>query len=179
MIEQRFGPRRCRDSRKPSLDQCPDAAFYRCEICGTVFWHMGIDLKEKHLTCCEEPAKHLLPRELEAMPSGIVLDYQITGGYNDNAVSVSWKSGISGYRPEWIFLKTFTGGYMKYVSAQKRSPMRFSLADLDAFAYCDKDPCLECTFRCKRGFVIYVYEESEGLFQIPMDHMSPYWQSRE
>lgn len=30
MIEQKFGPRRCRDTRKPLEKQCPDVVFYRC-----------------------------------------------------------------------------------------------------------------------------------------------------
>lgn len=178
MIEQTFGPRRCRDSRKPSLDQCPEVAFYRCGHCRTVFWHMGISLEEKQLTCCGENAECLSAQELDALPDEVSLGYQITGGYNDNAVTVSWRTAAIDYTPEWIFLKTFTGGYMKYISNGKRSPVRFALADLDAFAYCDKDPCLECTFRCKRGFIIYVYNEKLGLFQMPMDHMSPYWQSK-
>ena len=79
--------------------------------------------------------------------------------------------------PEWIYLKTFTGGYLKYVSSEKRPPMVFALADTDAFAYCDEDPCLECVFRCKRGFIIYVYDSRAGLIEVPLDKMNAQWQS--
>ena len=33
------------------------------------------------------------------------------------------------------------------------------------------DPCLECTFRCKRDFAIYVWNRKLGLFKMPMDKM--------
>lgn len=39
--------------------------------------------------------------------------------------------------------------------ARKRSPAVFALAGEDAYAYCDKDPCEMCSFRCKNGFVLY------------------------
>ena len=97
------------------------------------------------------------------------ITYQITGGYNDNAVRVSWKMKPYGRHPEWIYLKTFTGGYLKYVMEGKHSPMVFALADTDAFCYCDEDPCLECVFRCKRGFIIYVYDRQTGLVAVPLD----------
>ena len=45
------------------------------------------------------------------------------------------------------------------------------MADEDAFAYCDKDPCVECTFRCKRGMEIYAYVENIGLIVLPLDRM--------
>jgi hypothetical protein len=82
-----------------------------------------------------------------------------------------------GRHPEWIYLKTFTGGYLKYVMEGKHSPMVFALADTDAFCYCDEDPCLECVFRCKRGFIIYVYDRQTGLVAVPLDKMNAQWQS--
>lgn len=179
MIEQTFGPRRCRDTRKPPLDQCPEVKFYRCRQCNGMVSQMGIGIETKPLSCCGEETELLVPQELSKLPEGVFLDYQITGGYNDNTVLVSWKADNPDNHPEWIYLKTFTGGYQKFVLKGKRSPMRFALADLDAFAYCDEDPCLECTFRCKRGFVVYVYYKNMGLFQMPLDNMSPYWQSKE
>lgn len=105
------------------------------------------------------------------------MDYQITGGYNDNSVRVTWKTFDLKHRPDWIYLKTFTGGYLKYVADMKQSPMVFALADTDAFAYCDEDPCLECVFRCKRGFMIYVCTKEGELIELPLDRMTAHWQS--
>ena len=104
------------------------------------------------------------------------LSYKIVGGYNDNAVQVFFDME-EGHELEWLYLKTFTGGYMKYIGPGKRSPCVFALADEDAFSYCDEDPCLECTFWCKRGFVVYGYVSKLGLVEMPLDQVSPYWQS--
>lgn len=181
MIEQTFGPRRCRDTRKPALDQCTEVLFYQCEQCDTIYHEVGFALTKKQLSCCGISAKPLVPisiMEAQKLHPGVLLDYKITGGYNDNAVRVFWNRTEERYRPDWIYLKTFTGGSIKYLSAAKQPPLVFALADMDAFAYCDEDPCLECTFRCKRGFVLYAYVKPVGLIEAPLDKMSPYWQTK-
>lgn len=179
MIEQTFGPKRCRDTRKPLANQCPDVAFYRCPVCGTIFTVTGDKaLEEKTIICCNEKIVLLTPVDAATVKEQIKLDYQITGGYNDNAIKVIWKTTNKDYSIEWIYLKTFTGGYLKYVSETKHSPMVFALADTDAFCYCDEDPCLECVFRCKRGFVIYAYVNNIGLLEIAIDKMNAQWQSK-
>lgn len=181
MSEQTYGPRRCRDSRKLPLDQCAEVKFYHCRQCKSILHETGLELKEKHLTCCGEEMKHLAgisPEQAQAIYPGVKVDYKIVGGYNDNAVQVFWNQTDPQVRPVWVYLKTFTGGYMKYLSKTKRPPIVFALADMDAFSYCDEDPCLECTFRCKRGFEIYAWIEKAGLVQISLDKMSPYWETR-
>lgn len=178
MSEQIFSARRCRGTRKPLASQCPEIQFYRCPECKTLFQITGSRAMEpQEITCCRHRIQGLEAVPSEAVADRIRLSYQITGGYNDNAVRVSWKSVIPGCIPEWIYLKTFTGGYLQYVMAAKQSPLVFALADTDAFAYCDEDPCLECVFRCKRGFIIYVYSEVTGLVEIPLDKMTAHWQS--
>ena len=178
MIEQKFGPRRCRDTRKPLACQCPDVVFYRCMECGALFPVTGgKELEKKEISCCGKKASRLEATDAQKVSSQIQVTYQITGGYNDNAVRVSWKCASPKEHPDWIYLKTFTGGYLKYVSEENRPPMVFALADTDAFAYCDEDPCLECVFRCKRGFIVYVYDSRAGLIEIPLDKMNAQWQS--
>lgn len=178
MIEQKYGARRCRDTRKPLASQCPEVAFYRCPECGAVFPVTGgRTWEEKEIVCCGKKAEHLEPMEAKTAEEQVTLTYQITGGYNDNAVKVFWKAEKKECSPEWIYLKTFSGGYLKYVTDTRRSSIVFALADTDAFAYCDEDPCLECVFRCKRGFVIYVYAGIWGLVEIPLDKMTAHWQS--
>ena len=173
VIQQTFSARRCRDTRKPRAAECPDVVFYRCPVCGALFPVTGGQaLEEKEIICCGTRAERLLPAEPESVSDRIKISYQITGGYNDNAVRVSWRLASGTKPPEWIYLKTFTGGYLKYVAGTKRPPMVFALADTDAFAYCDEDPCLECVFRCKRGFVIYVYGGETGLLELPLDKMN-------
>lgn len=178
MIEQEFGPRRCRDSRKPLASQCPDVVFYRCKECGALYPVTGgTSLEDKKIMCCQMMAERLIPQDAAITTDKLKVTYKITGGYNDNAVRVSWSAVSKEFNPEWIYLKTFTGGYLKYVAEGKRSPMVFALADTDAFAYCDEDPCLECVFRCKRGFIVYVYSKSAGLLELPIDKMTAQWQS--
>lgn len=217
MAEQRFSARRCRDTRKPMAGQCPDTRFFLCRSCGAVFTVTEEKKTERaprqasekgseqtpeksleqgrQILCCGRPAEPLIPSEKAAEAMG--LSYEITGGYNDNAVRVYWKppaKGVSssvsplspallpaasagGLKPRWIYLKTFTGGYLKYTGEQKKPPLVFALADTDAFAYCDEDPCLECVFRCKRGFMIYGYSEEAGLAELPLDKMHAQWQT--
>jgi len=194
MTEQTFSARRCRDTRKPREKECPDVVFYRCNVCGALFpvtmgWAEGDrpDIREetnpagaqegRKITCCGQNAERLVPVSPESAGDSLKVSYQITGGYNDNAVKVYWKAGDPKYKPQWMYLKTFTGGYLKYIRAAKRSPLVFALADTDAFAYCDEDPCLECVFRCKRGFVIYVYGKETGLMEVPLDKMNAQWQT--
>lgn len=177
-MEQEFSPRRCKDTRKPPADQCPEVAFYRCPACKALYPVTGgKDLENKQIQCCGHMAERLIPTPAASAADIMAVSYEITGGYNDNTVRVSWKSKPYGRRPEWVYLKTFTGGYLKYVSDTKRPPLAFALADTDAFCYCDEDPCLECVFRCKRGFIVYVYDLEAGLIEMPMDKMTAHWQS--
>ena len=91
MIEQKFGPRRCRDTRKPLASQCPDVTFYCCMECGALFPVTGgKESGDREILCCGKKALRLIPKEAED-PGELQVTYQITGGYNDNAVRVSWK----------------------------------------------------------------------------------------
>lgn len=107
----------------------------------------------------------------------VLIDYKITGGYNENAVEVFWKIKNETMAIEWIYLKTFTGGQLKYVTNPKKTSFVFALADEDSYVYCDEDPCLECTFRCKRGFEIYAHIKGKGLVKIQLERMHANWHS--
>lgn len=183
MMEQTFSATRCRDTRKPREGECPGVCFYCCEVCGALFpvtRGLGMDagIEKREIICCGKKAVRLHPMSQENADDFLTVTYRITGGYNDNAVKVSWKAKLPEDNPEWIYLKTFTGGYLKYIAEGKRPPMVFALADTDAFAYCDEDPCLECVFRCKRGFILYVYGKRAGLIEVPLDKMNAQWQSK-
>lgn len=187
-----FSPTRTHATWKPRVT-AGHFPYYRCSECGAVVGGMDgtCDITmtndgerslifeppyahvEFHPTCCGKPME-----KLELIPAADVTDrfsmtYQIMGGMNNNCVKIEWKSPDSTCRPRWFSLKTFTGIMTKYVQPQKWPPIVFALADEDAFAYCDKDPCVECTFRCKRGFEIYAYVENIGLVVLPLDRMSP------
>ncbi|MPN48296.1 hypothetical protein SDC9_195903 [bioreactor metagenome] len=100
--------------------------------------------------------------------SRIALSYEVVGGFNANALRVYWTTSSKEGTPRWLALKTFTGLQLKYVIPGKKPPLVFAFADEDAYAYCDEDPCLSCTFHCKRGFVLYAYLEDCGLVSLPL-----------
>lgn len=217
MIEQKYSITRTRATWKPRVTE-RDLPFYRCTSCGHVYQGVsGCDrtaltgtgrtlvaelpyagsMQQAPACCCGGTMERMPFVELEDLPEGLELDYRILGGFNSNAVECSWRIVDDRYALAWAALKTFTGSQLKYVLPKKRSPMLFALADEDAYVYCDESPCLECTFMCKRGFVLYAgiedrgsCEDGEGaqaaepqpltsfVARLPLTRMSPYWESR-
>lgn len=213
MIEQKYSITRTRATWKPRVTD-NDVPFYRCPTCGFVY--QGISGRDHTIltgtgrtlvaelpyaqdmqqapSCCGTTMERMPFVELEDLPHGIELDYRILGGFNSNAVECSWRIADERYAIAWVALKTFTGSQLKYVLPKKRSPILFALADEDAYVYCDESPCLECTFMCKRGFVLYAGIEDRGasasgerpaslpltsfVARLPLTRMSPYWESR-
>lgn len=110
--------------------------------------------------------------DVRDLPAGFALDYTIVGGYDANAVQVSWMlppaPDGTAQQPQWVMLKTFTGLQVKYPLPGKRAPIVFALADEDAYVYCDEPRCRECTFRCKQGFVLYVALADVGIVKMPL-----------
>jgi hypothetical protein len=122
-------------------------------------------------SCCDGQMEELVPQAAETFEPEIKLSYLIFGSVNENAIKAIWECEDYQEKPVWVWLRTFTGGQLKYTTPRKRSPILFGLADEDAYAYCDKDPCVECTFRCKRGFGLYYYFEKRGLIYLPLERM--------
>ncbi|WP_211285118.1 hypothetical protein [Sporomusa acidovorans] len=172
-MEHEFGPLRSRASRKP-WPECPDIIIYRCGHCGKLYQGLGGDQPAQALSCCNMTMECLSPLHIEDVMPEFNVDYKIVGGFNQSAVQVFWETKPED-KPEWILLKTFTGGYIKYVASKKRPPLVFPLADEDAYVYCDRQVCQECVFRCKRGFMIYLYSKTRGLLEIPLEKMSDYF----
>lgn len=127
--------------------------------------------------CCNIKMEPMEEKSQLDVSKDIIIDYKITGGYNENVVEVFWKKKNEAVMVKWVYLKTFTGGQLKYVTNRKKDSFVFALADEDAYVYCDEDPCLECTFRCKRGFEIFVCIKEKGLVKIPLERMHANWHS--
>ncbi len=174
MSQQEFSPRRSRAARKP-WPECPDITIYRCQKCSQTLLGLGKESLLRVPDHCDTPMVHLEAIQADKLPAGLHIDYKIVGGFNSSAVQVFWESSAQKIQPEWILLKTFTGSYLKYRSENKFPPMVFPLADEDAYVYCDRDICEECLFRCKRGFIIYLYFKSIGLVEIPLERMQDYF----
>lgn len=173
-----MSPTRTKATWKPGIsdDSLP---FFRCPTCGSIMCGIdgaqGVQLSGLERrpdatlpyasntfapTCCGQAMEPLAAASPEAADR-LGLTYDVVGGFDMNALRVSWKHALSA--PRWVALKTFTGMQLKYVLPGKRPPLVFALGDEDAYAYCDEDPCLACTFHCKRGFELYAYLEGEGV----------------
>lgn len=175
MQNQEFGPRRSKETTKPRVEG-PQLIFYHCTDCGSVF--QASSLREGSVPmCCNERMESLKAKDSLEVSDDILIEYKITGGYNENVVEVFWKVKNEIISIEWIYLKTFTGGQLKYVTNPKKNSFVFAMADEDAYVYCDENPCLECTFRCKREFEIYAYIKGEGLIKLSLDRMNANWHS--
>lgn len=163
---RRIGPRRYLASAKPQIDR-PSITFFRCGTCGTMLrgTFEGTDCA---LYCCGQSCDKLVPTGAEELPEDRALSYDIVGGLNENCVRAFWQ----GKNPDWLYLETYTGGQLMYIKSKKRPPAVFALSGEDAYAYCDKDPCIKCSFRCKNGFVLYAYFEGEGLYALPVNQIA-------
>lgn len=166
--KHRFGHLRSRVIKKPTVE-CPPVRFFRCNQCGNLFCSMSEGNSVP--SCCDEKMEELVLHSADEFEPDIKLSYLIFGSVNENAIKAVWECKDDKEKPVWIWLRTFTGGQLKYTTPRKRSPLLFGLADEDAYAYCDKDPCVECTFRCKRGFGLYFYFEKRGLIYVPLERM--------
>lgn len=165
---RRVGPCRYLATHKPRIDRQP-VSFFRCESCGGVFTGWPSENAEPELLCCGKAMEKIKPRPAEELPDGTSLYYDIVGGLNENALRVFWK----GSAPKWLYLETFTGGQQMFIDKDMRSPAVFALGGKDAYAYCDKDPCEKCSFRCKNGFVLYALFEDSSLYAMPINQIAP------
>lgn len=163
---KRIGPCRYLAASKPLMKR-PPISFYRCPLCGTVMRGTLTENQSVRFICCGQEAEKLIPHSIDELPDGVSLAYDIVGGLNENCIRIFW----GGKSPDWLYLETYTGGQHMEISMKKRPPAVFALAGEDAYAYCDKDPCEKCSFRCKNGFVLYAWYEGEGLFCLPINQI--------
>ncbi len=178
----KISPTRTKATWKPGISD-DSVPFFRCASCGSIV--AGIDgpndvqlsglVRRPDATlpyasnsflpsCCGQPMEPLTDATRNA-EGRFSLSYEVVGGFEMNALRASWQGEKA---PRWIALKTFTGLQLKYVLPGKKSPLVFALGDEDAYAYCDEDPCIACTFHCKRGFELYAYVEGIGLICTPV-----------
>lgn len=109
------------------------------------------------------PAAGLTPVAVQPADDAHALTYQIYGGLDRNAIKVDVSAIADEHHLQWIALMTFTGMQYKRVTPGKTEYI-FALADEDAYAYCGKDPCEECVFKCKNGFMLYLACQEDGIF---------------
>lgn len=164
---RRVGPLRYLAAAKPRIDRMP-VSFFRCGICKSVFSGWMSESLRGGPCCCGEAMEKLTPHQADDLPDGTKLDYDIVGGLNENAVRIFWQ----GRRPQWLYLETFSGGQQMFIDGKADAKAVFALSGKDAYAYCDKDPCEKCSFRCKNGFVLYAWFEDLGLYSMPLNQIA-------
>lgn len=180
MPQPPFSPLRCKLPRKPWIKHAA-LQFWHCESCARLLHEY---LSEDHPAasraasllapeCCGQLMQLLQPQSPQDTANELGLDYEIVGGFNNNAVRVRWNRTAP--PPLWIALQTYTGVYLKHISPAKQPPVVFPLSDEDAYAYCDKDVCEQCLYCCKKGCAIYVYSGESSLSVLNMDKISQYF----
>ena len=172
---QEYYSTRCRISHRPPF-RTAEPIFYRCPVCGalTVINPMPKGGQEPILYCC---GKQLYPLELcrdEEVLSEHKIDYVVFGGFERSGVRITVDGGShpmwEDHKIEWVYLHTFQGGQLKFLPSKTRAVIHFSLADEDAYVYCDREVCRmgreHCQFECKRGMVAYAYCNVHGLVRL-------------
>lgn len=169
---------RCPISHRPSF-RTGHPVFFRCPTCGAMsIVNHPVDHGGSEMTieCCGV--------ELRALPvcdEGDLYDehrlrYKVLGGLDHNALRLVIGGGLHPmdhhHSIEWVYLRTFQGGQLKYLTKGRRSIVQFAFADEDAYVYCDRQLCKMgndlCQFQCKRGLTAYAYCSQHGLFSMTL-----------
>lgn len=163
----KIGPCRYLAAAKPRMGR-PPVRFFRCGGCGFVLSGTLPEGASAALHCCGKAMEPLVFAPVSDLEEGSSLSYDIVGGLNENCIRVFWQ----GRRPDWLYLETFRGSQQILLDDKKRPPAVFALAGEDAYAYCDKDPCVQCSFRCKNGLVLYAWYEGLGGFSMELNQIA-------
>ena len=162
-IQQIVSPTRYIGRGKPRRTR-KDIEIYCCSECGTYLtgWTQN-NTAPQH---CSNAMRKVEPIPNDQLDPALQIDYKIKGSLNNNCIIVTWGR----VRPEWILMESFRGSQFFYVENSYKEV--FALAGTDAYAYCDKDPCAECSFRCKTGFAIYAMLPGIGIVKREIDRIS-------
>ena len=164
-IQQTVSPTRYIGLGKPRKTR-KDIDIYHCSCCDSYLTGWMNTAPGAVPQCCGQPMEPVRPIPNEDLEPGKRIKYQIRGSLNNNCIVVTWGK----VKPEWIMLESFRGSQFFYVENSYKEV--FALAGTDAYAYCDKDPCKECSFRCKRGFAIYALMPGIGIVKREIDRIS-------
>ena len=173
---------RCTISHRPAF-MTGEPLFYRCLVCGEILvanqtvLEDGYSHRPPQVVCCGTPCLPLALCEDRALLDSHRMSFVIFGGYDRNTVRIEVDHGFhpmeADHRIDWIYLRTFQGGQLKRLPPRSRSFVNFSLADHDAFVYCDREICKmgreHCQFLCKRGLCAYAFCSRHGLFRLVLD----------
>lgn len=173
--EREFYSTRCLISHRPPF-RTQEPLFYRCPTCGSVMVadRMPGEQAVPSLSCCGQALHPLEVCQEEEILCTHRLDYVVFGGFERSGARIRIDGGShpmwEEHRIEWVYLRTFQGGQMKYLPAKTRSQVNFCFGDEDAYVYCDRPVCRmgreHCQFECKRGMTVYAYCNVHGLIRM-------------
>ena len=175
---KRVYPTGCMTSRRPPY-RTEEPEFYRCPVCGAVSVccrPAGAPQGEaaEPGRCCGRPMERLLPQDGSTEGDEHRLEYCIFGGFSHNTIRIEVDRGChpmtQDHHIEWIYLRTYQGGQMKYLPRPGEAAVLFSMASEDAYSFCDREVCRmgweHCLFQCKRGHIAYAYCSQHGLYRL-------------
>lgn len=162
-IQQIVSPTRYIGRGKPRRTR-PDIEIYHCPECGRYL--TGWPGSNTGVQCCGKEMEKVQTVPNEELDKNLQIDYKIRGSLNNNCIVVTWGR----VKPVWIMLESFRGSQFFFVENSFKEV--FAFAGSDAYAYCDKDPCAECSFRCKRGFALYALMPGIGVVYREIDRIS-------
>jgi superoxide reductase len=162
---------RIKNSTKPKFAN-PQPLFYRCTHCQRLVIDEVHGQASQPLSCCGEPMAELVAGDetspLFAQHQPLI---EVSGGFDANVATVTigepLHEMLANHHIEWVYLYSFQGGQVKFISHQKQAQITFALSDEDAYVYCDREVCRgsRCKFNCKRGFTAYVYCSQHGFWK--------------
>ncbi|WP_192458181.1 desulfoferrodoxin family protein [Musicola keenii] len=164
---------RIRNSTKPAFNT-PAPAFYRCDHCHrlVIAVQPTSPLSCASFSCCGAPMTALALQDADSPLAALHQPHmKVSGGFDANVLSVTVGEPLHPmaveHHLEWIYLYTFQGGQLKFLKPGGKPGATFSLADDDAYVYCDRPVCKgsRCKFNCKRGFSAFCYCSQHGLWQ--------------
>lgn len=168
----------CMMSRLPPY-RTEEPLFFHCPSCGMVQVRLRpfgapSSAPGDAGSCCGQTLEQLGICDDAELASEHQMDFCVFGGPAHNSIRIEVVEGVHPMEEEhcieWIFLRTFQGGQMKYLPPKKASAAIFSMAEEDAFMFCGREVCRmgweHCAFQCKRGHIAYAYCSRHGLFAL-------------
>lgn len=150
--------------------------FLICNSCGNLVIQERSEKQNVKISCCNMPMKELTPNSIDLYSEEHIPIITFTGGFERNAANVKFGKiphpMTKDHHIEWVYLRTSEGGQFKRMKLNKEPEANFSMADDDAYAYCNRPICnmgrRHCNFKCKRGFAAYIYCNIHGLWKTQM-----------
>jgi len=166
----------CRISHRP-VYRTEEPVFFRCPVCGSVIVkHIPKDgiQSDNEILCCGTKMIKLELTQDPQLKKEHEMAFAVFGGFFKNTIRLTVDDGMhpmdDDHHIEWMYLRTYQGGQIKYLPLHRSSAAMFMMAEEDSYVYCNREVCRmgweHCQFQCKRLNIGYAYCNKHGLFRI-------------